>query len=73
MSCSVRIPRSARLAATVADRAGGNPFFAEEMVRELVQRGVLTGERGELRLPRGRRRVSVPATVQAAIGRASTA
>ena len=28
----------------IADRAAGNPFFAEEMVRELVQRGALTGE-----------------------------
>ncbi len=30
----------------IAERAAGNPFFAEEMVRELAQRGVLTGERG---------------------------
>ena len=30
----------------IAGRAAGNPFFAEEMVRELVQRGVLSGERG---------------------------
>ena len=29
------------LAAIIAERAAGNPFFAEEMVRELVQRGVL--------------------------------
>ena len=43
-----RIPRSAELAAIIADRAAGNPFFAEEMVRELVQRGVLAGERGAL-------------------------
>ena len=46
MSCWVRTPRSAELAAIIADRAAGNPFFAEEMVRELVQRSVLTGERG---------------------------
>ena len=39
-------PSVAELAAIIADRAAGNPFFAEEMVRELVQRGVLTGERG---------------------------
>ncbi|MCW2518251.1 MAG: adenylate/guanylate cyclase family protein, partial [Mycobacterium sp.] len=37
---------SVGLAAVTAERAGGNPFFAEEMVRELAQRGVLTGERG---------------------------
>ena len=61
-------PSVGELAAIVAERAAGNPFFAEEIVRELAQRGVLTGERGgyvcqvvdvaEL---------SVPATVQAAI------
>ena len=39
-------PSVGELAAIIADRAAGNPFFAEEMVRELVQRGVLTGERG---------------------------
>jgi hypothetical protein len=32
-------PSVAELAAIIADRAAGNPFFAEEMVRELVQRG----------------------------------
>src|ERR1700759_629323 len=35
------------LAAIITDRAAGNPFFAEEMVRELVQRGVLAGERAD--------------------------
>ena len=39
-------PSVGDLAATIAERAAGNPFFAEEMVRELVQRGVLAGERG---------------------------
>ena len=39
-------PSVGELAAIIAERAAGNPFFAEEMVRELVQRGVLTGERG---------------------------
>ena len=37
-------PSLDELTATIAERAAGNPFFAEEMVRELVQRGVLTGE-----------------------------
>ena len=31
---------------TIAERAAGNPFFAEEMVRELAERGVLRGEPG---------------------------
>src|SRR6201990_1905381 len=30
----------------IAERAAGNPFFAEEIVRELAERGVLRGERG---------------------------
>ncbi len=55
------------LAAIIADRAAGNPFFAEEMVRELVQRGVLTGDRGSYVCDTNAADVSVPATVQAAI------
>jgi predicted ATPase len=39
-------PSVGELAAIIADRAAGNPFFVEEMVRELVQRGVLAGEHG---------------------------
>ena len=55
------------VAAIIADRAAGNPFFAEEMVRELVQRGVLAGERGNYVCDADVAEVSVPATVQAAI------
>ena len=55
------------LAAIIAERAAGNPFFAEEMVRELVQRGVLTGEHGDYVCHTEAAEVSVPATVQAAI------
>ena len=60
-------PSVGELAAIIADRAAGNPFFAEEMVRELVQRGVLTGERGSYVCRADVAEVSVPATVQAAI------
>ena len=55
------------LAAVIAERAAGNPFFAEEMVRELAQRGVLAGERGGYVCQSDVAEVSVPATVQAAI------
>ncbi len=55
------------LAAIIAERAAGNPFFAEEMVRELVQRGVLAGARGGYVCRADAAEVSVPATVQAAI------
>jgi class 3 adenylate cyclase len=60
-------PSVAELAAIIADRAAGNPFFAEEMVRELVQRGVLAGERGSYVCRADVAEVSVPATVQATI------
>ncbi len=60
-------PSVGELAAIIAERAAGNPFFAEEMVRELVQRGVLTGERGGYLCRADVAEVSVPATVQAAI------
>ena len=35
------------VAAQVTARAAGNPFFAEEIVRDLAERGVLHGRRGE--------------------------
>ena len=33
-------------ATIITDKAAGNPFFAEEMVRDLAERGVLAGDRG---------------------------
>jgi class 3 adenylate cyclase len=60
-------PSVDELAAIITERAQGNPFFAEEMVRELAQRGVLGGERGGYVCPSDVAEVNVPATVQAAI------
>jgi class 3 adenylate cyclase len=60
-------PSVGELAVIIGERAGGNPFFAEEMVRELVQRGVLAGERGDYVCHADVAEVAVPATVQAAI------
>ena len=60
-------PSVGELAAIIAERAAGNPFFAEEMVRELAQRGVLAGERGGYVCRADVAEVSVPVTVQAAI------
>ena len=57
----------AELTVILAERSAGNPFFAEEMVRELAQRGVLAGERGGYVRQVDIAEVSVPATVQAAI------
>ncbi|MBX7434044.1 AAA family ATPase [Mycobacterium sp. Y57] len=50
----------------IADRAAGNPFFIEEMVRDLAERDVLRGARGAYTCS-GTADVAVPATVQAAI------
>jgi class 3 adenylate cyclase len=61
-------PSVTELATIITGRAAGNPFFAEEMVRELVQRGELTGDRGKHLCHRNADDVAVPATVQAAIG-----
>ncbi len=55
------------LGQTIADRAAGNPFFAEEIVRELAARGVLRGEPGAYISTAQFAEVSVPATLQAAI------
>jgi adenylate cyclase len=51
----------------IAERASGNPFFAEEIVRDMAGRGVLRGERGSYECPDEATEVEVPATLQAAI------
>jgi class 3 adenylate cyclase/tetratricopeptide (TPR) repeat protein len=49
----------------VHERTQGNPFFIEEIVRELEEQGYLDGERGTYRLVRPLADTGVPATVQA--------
>jgi adenylate cyclase len=56
-----------RLAERVAERAAGNPFFAEEIVRDLAERDAVRGARGAYVLHGDIADVSVPATLQAAI------
>ena len=51
----------------IAERAGGNPFFAEEMVRDLAERGVLYGEPGDYVQRGDAGDIHVPATLQATI------
>lgn len=60
-------PSIRELAAVIADRAAGNPFFALEIARDLAQRGVLKGERGSYVCDADVAAVSVPTTVAAAI------
>ena len=61
-------PSISRLAERVAARAAGNPFFTEEMVRDLAERGVLQGGSGAYLLRGDVEDASVPATLQATIG-----
>jgi adenylate cyclase len=49
----------------IHERTGGNPFFIEEIVRELAESGYLEGERGNYRLARPIEDAGVPVTVQA--------
>jgi class 3 adenylate cyclase len=60
-------PSVAGLATMVAERAAGNPFFAEEIIRELAERGVLRGNRGTYTSMADVAEISMPATVQATI------
>jgi hypothetical protein len=60
-------PSVSGLGQTIAERAAGNPFFAEEIVRELAGRGVLQGQPGGYVSTADAAEVSVPATVQATI------
>jgi hypothetical protein len=60
-------PSNGALGRRVAERAAGNPFFAEEIVRELAGRGVLRGEPGAYLSVAETGAVSVPVTLQATI------
>ncbi len=60
-------PSVGAVAALITERTAGNPFFAEEMVRELAERGVLEGERGGYGCRTDVAEVRVPATVEAVI------
>ena len=51
----------------IAERAAGNPFFAEEIVRELAERGVLQGQTGAYVSTAEISEATVPATLQATI------
>jgi len=55
------------LAARIGERAAGNPFFAEEMVRDLAQRGVLDGDPGAYLCRDDAADIAVPGTLQATI------
>jgi class 3 adenylate cyclase len=60
-------PSVGELGQKIAERAAGNPFFAEEIVRELAERGVLQGQRGAYVSTADVSEAKVPATLQATI------
>ena len=60
-------PSVTAIGVLIAGRAAGNPFFVEEMVRELAERRVLEGHRGGYTCRTDMAEVSVPATLQAVI------
>ncbi|MDT5180412.1 MAG: hypothetical protein QOJ95_4610 [Mycobacterium sp.] len=57
----------ARLTGRIANVAAGNPFFVEEIIRDLAGRGVLSGSRGAYRLTGELDAIGVPATIQAVL------
>jgi class 3 adenylate cyclase/tetratricopeptide (TPR) repeat protein len=58
-------PGLAALKRVLIERTEGNPFFLEESVHDLVEIGVLVGERGTYRQAQPLEGTQVPATVQA--------
>jgi class 3 adenylate cyclase/tetratricopeptide (TPR) repeat protein len=51
----------------IAQRSGGNPFFAEELVQSLVESGILAAEQGAPRRTEGAIDSALPSTVQAVV------
>lgn len=60
-------PSVAAIRPIITARAAGNPFFAQEITRELAERGVLVGERTSYSCHADVADVRVPATLQAAV------
>ena len=60
-------PSLPTLTTFLVERASGNPFFVEEIVRALVDTGVLEGSCGSFRLARPLSSIEVPPTVQAVL------
>jgi class 3 adenylate cyclase len=60
-------PSVGEVATVITEKAAGNPFFAEEIVRDLAERGVLRGSRSAYESTTDVAEVNVPATLQATI------
>jgi len=57
----------ALLSRNIIERAQGNPFFLEELINALVERGDFEGEKGAYRLKGGIDSIPLPSTVQAVV------
>lgn len=57
----------ALLSRNIIERAQGNPFFLEELINALVERGDFDGEKGAYKLKGGIDSIPLPTTVQAVI------
>ena len=55
----------ALISRNIAERAQGNPFFLEELVHSLIERGDFEGERGAYRLGGGIDAIPLPPTIEA--------
>jgi adenylate cyclase len=60
-------PSTGGIAERISASAAGNPFFVEEIVRDLVGQGILTGSRGGYRRHGDIDEIAVPATVHAVL------
>src|SRR5258708_17871680 len=60
-------PSLALLSRNIIERAQGNPFFLEELVNALVERGDFECEKGAYRLKGGIDTIPLPPTLQAAL------
>ena len=60
-------PSVALLSRNIAERAQGNPFFLEELVHSLIERGDFRGDRGAYRLKGQIDTIPLPTTVQAVL------
>lgn len=61
-------PSSHAISERIVERSGGNPFFAEELIRSLVDSGELDGRPGNYTAVEGALAETLPATVQTVIG-----
>jgi class 3 adenylate cyclase/tetratricopeptide (TPR) repeat protein len=60
-------PSLALLSRNIIERAQGNPFFLEELIHALVERGDFEGRKGAYRLKGGIDSIPLPSTVQAVV------